>query len=317
MVTRNRPDTPCRSCGRLLWTNPKSSLPEPMCQPCRRVNPQRHPRKYPKNVRVRDAVCPVCGAEFLAKRWRGRWTVHCSQRCVQAARVHRDPGDHRARRWERIKAAPGLNSTARGRLLARWRRQGRLCAYCPELASTVDHVVPLLRGGTNFEGNLVPACKSCNSAKAWRLLVEWRTGRPASSRWRPVPTLHKVQAPVQLELTYPKPRRLAATHGSAVFYQKGCRCDACWGWYLWFRERRKTGVGVGLGTGRPGQSRTPWWVKPELLRSVSKRTRNARHDGHAGRAGGSRVGSVDRQGWDLWAGGDGVAGDGDGSVATA
>jgi hypothetical protein len=31
-----------------------------------------------------------------------------------------------------------------------------------------------VRGGTNYEGNLTPACKQCNSSKAARLLVEWR-----------------------------------------------------------------------------------------------------------------------------------------------
>jgi hypothetical protein len=45
------------------------------------------------------------------------------------------------------------------------------------LADTLDHVVPLVRGGTNYEGNLVPACRKCNSSKAAWLLTEWKYGR--------------------------------------------------------------------------------------------------------------------------------------------
>lgn len=73
------------------------------------------------------------------------------------------------------KAAPGLNSwSKRLTLLRKWQRQGRGCAYCPGQAETVDHVIPLVRGGTNREGNLAPCCTSCNVRKSDRLLIEWR-----------------------------------------------------------------------------------------------------------------------------------------------
>lgn len=39
------------------------------------------------------------------------------------------------------------------------------CAYCPAPFETIDHVVPLTKGGANEASNVVPACKSCNSAK--------------------------------------------------------------------------------------------------------------------------------------------------------
>lgn len=41
-----------------------------------------------------------------------------------------------------------------------------LCAYCgTDGPMTMDHVVPLSRGGHHVAGNVVPACRSCNSAK--------------------------------------------------------------------------------------------------------------------------------------------------------
>jgi hypothetical protein len=49
------------------------------------------------------------------------------------------------------------------------------CAYCGrKLKLTQDHVMPLDRGGRHSIGNLVPACKRCNTKKANKTLVEWK-----------------------------------------------------------------------------------------------------------------------------------------------
>ncbi|HEY3497681.1 MAG TPA: HNH endonuclease signature motif containing protein [Polyangiaceae bacterium] len=50
-----------------------------------------------------------------------------------------------------------------------------LCAYCGKPCDpTVDHVVPLVRGGVHEASNVVPACLSCNSSKGSKLLSEWK-----------------------------------------------------------------------------------------------------------------------------------------------
>ncbi len=38
---------------------------------------------------------------------------------------------------------------------------------------TMEHVVPIIRGGKSFKGNVVPACKECNSKKKYLLPIEW------------------------------------------------------------------------------------------------------------------------------------------------
>jgi len=52
-----------------------------------------------------------------------------------------------------------------------------VCHYCHARVGrehlTMDHVVPLSRGGKSRKGNLVPACKSCNNKKKYLLPVEW------------------------------------------------------------------------------------------------------------------------------------------------
>ncbi|ABL00532.1 HNH endonuclease [Pelobacter propionicus] len=38
---------------------------------------------------------------------------------------------------------------------------------------TMDHVIPLSRGGKGSRNNVVPACKQCNSNKKYLLPMEW------------------------------------------------------------------------------------------------------------------------------------------------
>ena len=60
-----------------------------------------------------------------------------------------------------------------------WRRRiaSGVCHYCGRhvgaKALTMDHLVPLIRGGRSVKGNAVPACKDCNSKKQSLLPWEW------------------------------------------------------------------------------------------------------------------------------------------------
>jgi 5-methylcytosine-specific restriction endonuclease McrA len=56
-------------------------------------------------------------------------------------------------------------------------RDGYKCQYCGRLADlTIDHILPLSRGGSNNRDNLTTACRSCNSAKGDRTPEEWHHG---------------------------------------------------------------------------------------------------------------------------------------------
>ncbi len=60
-----------------------------------------------------------------------------------------------------------------------WKRRCAkgVCHYCerdvPAKELTMDHVVPIARGGKSTKGNLVPACKECNNMKKQLLPMEW------------------------------------------------------------------------------------------------------------------------------------------------
>ncbi len=56
--------------------------------------------------------------------------------------------------------------------------QNTVCYYCQiairKTEVTMDHIVPISRGGRSTQGNLVPACKSCNEQKRSLTAVEWQ-----------------------------------------------------------------------------------------------------------------------------------------------
>ncbi len=60
-----------------------------------------------------------------------------------------------------------------------WKRRcsAGICYYCGKRVSpgdlTMDHIVPIIRGGKSRKGNVVPACKECNNKKRHMLPVEW------------------------------------------------------------------------------------------------------------------------------------------------
>lgn len=86
-------------------------------------------------------------------------------RCARRARKRGAPGHYTAADITRLRA-----------------QQGDKCAapHCdtPLAAScSVDHIMPLARGGTNWPDNLQLLCLSCNSSKCDRTMEEWLTAR--------------------------------------------------------------------------------------------------------------------------------------------
>ncbi len=72
----------------------------------------------------------------------------------------------RAKARELRKSRWWQQKTARGR-----------CYYCNKKIAykeiTMDHLVPLARGGRSSKDNLVPSCKECNTKKHSMMPLEW------------------------------------------------------------------------------------------------------------------------------------------------
>lgn len=74
-----------------------------------------------------------------------------------------------------------------------WKQQIQpgICAYCKQQVGaenlTMDHVVPVARGGCSTKSNVVPACKACNNKKTYRtpaedILAQMEAEEPSTER---------------------------------------------------------------------------------------------------------------------------------------
>lgn len=105
------------------------------------------------------------------ERRRERRTARGRGQSASPKAVHELPADAEIRR-EKEKARHLRQS-------AWWTRKisEGVCHYCRRRVGsanlTMDHVIPLSRGGKSRKGNLVPACKECNNKKTYLVPVEW------------------------------------------------------------------------------------------------------------------------------------------------
>lgn len=145
-------------------------------KPCSRSMPQRGwkpPAKH-RCQECRRSAGPRCSCGASMDR-ESRQCKNCHRANQGATTAGRRAGQ---KAWHvRSSAAPGIPRRARRQLLIRWRKQGRTCIYCSAPCEVIDHVLPLILGGTNYEGNLAPACCRCNLSKSDDLLIVWRRKR--------------------------------------------------------------------------------------------------------------------------------------------
>lgn len=156
--------------------------------------------------RRRDAYCPTKEEKAAAAARARAWYAANKDRVNAKAKAARDldPTPNR----ERVKAWAKANPDKARDLQKKWifehkdivRKRykecsnrllqkdwpailemfGHRCAYCLQPSDkplTVDHIIPLSRGGEHSIENVVPACKSCNSRKYNNPLWEMLNGQ--------------------------------------------------------------------------------------------------------------------------------------------
>lgn len=94
--------------------------------------------------------CKICSAKRGAQ-----WAKDNPQKCVESVR----------RRRIRKAGIIGVAHT-----LAQWEfikeKQGYLCYYCGKRKKlTRDHIIPVMKGGSDSMENIIGACRGCNSKK--------------------------------------------------------------------------------------------------------------------------------------------------------
>ncbi len=76
-------------------------------------------------------------------------------------RANKQAAHHRRRSLKMN--APGNYTATEWQALCSW--FGDKCLKCGNAEITIDHVIPLIKGGSNAIDNLQPLCMSCNSSK--------------------------------------------------------------------------------------------------------------------------------------------------------
>lgn len=134
--------------------------PERLCGTCRQMF---KPKRYDQSV------CSIECIPDRARRATARWIANNRPIVVDHW--------HRRRKTERDNQ-DSVRITPRdwSRLVNRF--DGR-CAYCSTRTRrlTIDHIIPVSRGGRHSIGNALPACLSCNSSKGALLLIQFKVRR--------------------------------------------------------------------------------------------------------------------------------------------
>lgn len=112
-------------------------------------------RSENRRIQWPDRVCLRCGNSFAPSHWRAKY---CSEKCRQRTRDRQ-----RAHRW-RIKRTAIFERDGWTCQICHEPVDGSLC-YPHHHAATIDHIVPVSRGGTDDPANLQTAHMVCNSSK--------------------------------------------------------------------------------------------------------------------------------------------------------
>lgn len=122
----------------------------------KRQRGRRYLQEHPERKRVYNLLYRTQHAEDL-RAYRRQWR-HANPATIQAYQARRRAAKRQAPRndltpvqWAEIKAA-----------------YDHRCVYCGKKFQrlTMDHIVPLSKGGEHTVSNVVPACRRCNSRKS-------------------------------------------------------------------------------------------------------------------------------------------------------
>jgi hypothetical protein len=125
----------------------------------------------PGRVKEKNRAAYLANRERY-KQYQREWRNRNPEKFLEQMALHQS----KRRAWKLGNDSRRVTRTEWRRILRRAR--GR-CFYCGEQQArlTMDHVVPLARGGRHAIGNLAPACLRCNQSKGALFVTEWRRRR--------------------------------------------------------------------------------------------------------------------------------------------
>ena len=179
----------CLLCGQITGHGPHvcpSTEPLPTrkrCCDCKKQLPLSgfHRNNGKDTCRVhRASRCKECQSKY-ARAWR----IRNRRKLQDVRRLHRLRNPDRYAFWKIKHRARKFGASCELTFEEYIELRSRPCAYCGRAAGTIDHMVPLERGGAHDCTNCVSACRSCNYSKKKLTPLEWflskRPGVPRPS----------------------------------------------------------------------------------------------------------------------------------------
>ena len=156
------------------------------CKNCCRAERRRYRQLYPERVKLSCRRWYLAHREQVSIRGKtyrvmNRDKIAAKDRAYRIALKNNDP-ERYAQIVNRYCAIRRTRKASSGNPISLewWTAlldlfETKVCLYCSKenQVLTMDHFVPLLRGGKTEMGNLLPCCKSCNSKKWAHLPEEW------------------------------------------------------------------------------------------------------------------------------------------------
>ena len=182
----------CKVCGYRINDDWKKRGKGYICLDCFREKNKAHQKEYYHSHKEQcQEYVNVPRIRDLTRKWYELNKEYCKQKAREYYRDNTERCNESVRNWrannpEKIKLLQARNRCRRRSALGdfsfeEWKSKlneyNYRCAYCGiELSLdtiTIDHVIPLISGGTNYIENLVPSCIHCNCSKNSRTADEF------------------------------------------------------------------------------------------------------------------------------------------------
>lgn len=112
------------------------------------------------------------------RSYAAKWLAKNAARFREMKRNWRKRNNAKCRMYKHVRRAGGCITPLEWLEIC---REGK-CFYCerPCAELTMDHVLAVSKGGANTADNIVAACRTCNSSKGNRDVLEWYAERFAA-----------------------------------------------------------------------------------------------------------------------------------------
>lgn len=121
--------------------------------------------------------CTVCGNNYTQPKNVNRTSFnkskYCSLLCFHSVYKYSRPVGEKASNWKGGYIQRDYKIIEGGHTKQQWeelkKKFNYMCLCCkrsePEIKLTKDHIIPIVKNGTNYISNIQPLCGSCNSRK--------------------------------------------------------------------------------------------------------------------------------------------------------